>query len=110
MQRLRRNSTSDWVGLIYVAPVVDFADLEVLDIMKAEGSQDPAEFLLCSDCFRNQGLRLDALRLGKADQQVCNQCGSTTGAKLTGAQIISLAHRFFVVGSLHRTEYGGAPI
>ncbi len=78
--------------------------------MNAERSQNQAEALLCSDCFRNHGLRLDALRVGKLDHEPCRHCGSVGGAKLTRRGIESLAHRFFVVGSLYKTDYGGAPI
>jgi hypothetical protein len=68
------------------------------------------DFLLCSNCFQDQGLRLDAKRLGVADSSVCTNCGSTTGSKLSADLIVSLAHRFFVWGTLQRFDYGAAPV
>lgn len=66
--------------------------------------------VLCSKCFRNEGLRLDAVNLGWAGNDVCPNCSSRDGAKLCARRAERLAYRFFVVGSLHRTKYGGAPV
>jgi hypothetical protein len=65
---------------------------------------------LCSDCFRDQGLHLDAIQVGVSDDSVCPSCGSSTGRKLNPELIEELAHRFFVQGTLSRGKYGGAPI
>ena len=66
----------------------------------------------CSECFCDQGLRLDAQQLGENDSSavVCPNCGSTTGSKLTSEILSRLAYRFFVWGSWHRTDFGGAPM
>ena len=63
----------------------------------------------CSKCFRNEGLRLDAERLGTADTLVCPGCRRTGGSKLTRERLITLASEFFVWGSVRRYEYGEAP-
>lgn len=68
------------------------------------------KYSLCSACFINEGLRLDAERLGVDEDGACETCGSTSGRKLSLAAAEALAHRFFVWGSLHRTEYGSAPV
>lgn len=65
--------------------------------------------LLCSQCFRDQGLRLDAIRLGNDDGAKCLKCGSTSGKKLDKQRLEELAHRFFVHGTLHRPQFGGYP-
>ncbi len=70
----------------------------------------PAEALVCSECFRDQGLRLDAQRLGVADSTACPNCGATIGRKLNADRLATLAHRFFVWGSLLRCDYGAAPL
>jgi len=66
--------------------------------------------MLCSDCFADQGLKLDAARIGILDDSACSKCGATTGRKLNKKLITRLAHRFFVWGTLHRCEFGGAPV
>lgn len=65
--------------------------------------------LLCSDCFRDSGLRLDADRFGLSSRQPCPNCGSLTGALLDRGRIRWVAHRFFVLGSLTKADYGGTP-
>ena len=84
-------------------------------------AQDGDEVVHCSECFADQGLRLDAQRLGErreADAQraagavpsKCPHCGATTGQKLALADIELLAFRFFVRGTVLRQEYGAAPV
>lgn len=66
--------------------------------------------VLCSNCFSDQGLRLDAERIGEAGDGVCPNCGDKSGRKLTKKSAATLAHRFFVWGTLHKCEYGAAPL
>lgn len=68
------------------------------------------DITLCSECFNDQGLRLDAAQIGIKDSSCCPNCGSTTGRKLNVDLIAALTHRFFVWGTLHRCEYGAAPV
>jgi RES domain len=68
------------------------------------------DIALCSDCFRDQGLHLDAKQIGIADDSACPSCGSRTGKKLNPDLIKKLAHRFFVRGTLSRCDYGAAPL
>lgn len=68
------------------------------------------ETVACSDCFRDQGLRLDAQLIGTEASDVCRNCGSTDGRKLNSDRLATLAYRFFVWGSLLRCEYGAAPL
>jgi hypothetical protein len=65
---------------------------------------------LCSNCFQNQGLRLDAQELGSVDNSICPQCGSADGSKLTEDLVEHLVHRFFVRGTTIHHDYGAAPI
>ena len=67
------------------------------------------DFVLCSDCFQDQGLKLDAQKFGIDDSTPCVNCHLTTGRKLTKQAILHLSHRFFVWGTLLRCEYGAAP-
>ncbi len=66
-------------------------------------------FIACSNCFTNQGLRLDAERLGETDSSMCPKCTTTDGRKFTPDQLITLAQIFFVWGSVRRYKYGAAP-
>jgi len=68
-----------------------------------------AAAVVCSECFTDQGLRLDAERLGAADSNPCPNCGATNGYKLSADRLADLAGRFFVWGSLQRAAYGAAP-
>ena len=67
------------------------------------------DFVLCSECFQDQGLKLDALNFGSDDTGACPNCGATSGRKLTKEAVGALAHRFFTWGTLLRLEYGAAP-
>jgi hypothetical protein len=68
------------------------------------------EIVACSNCFRNEGLRLDAYVGGIEDGSACLRCGSQVGRKLSRAHLEILAQRFFVSGTVQRVEYGAAPI
>src|SRR5262245_36556005 len=69
-----------------------------------------ANFPLCSDCFRDQGLKLDAIQIGASDDGACPNCGLNTGLKLTREAVLTLAYRFFDRGTLERVDYGAAPL
>ncbi|TVM15891.1 RES domain-containing protein [Oceanidesulfovibrio indonesiensis] len=64
----------------------------------------------CSNCFQDQGLKLDARQIGTQDRSNCPRCGVKDGFKLNNDDLIALAHRFFVWGSLLRVDYGAAPL
>jgi hypothetical protein len=63
--------------------------------------------LLCSDCFRDRGLRIEAAKIGKSSRARCPNCDSRTGVKLNESAIIDLARTFFIYGSFIKTEFGG---
>ncbi len=69
-----------------------------------------ARTVLCSNCFIDQGLRLDSFKIGIEDDSICPNCKTKTGRKLDQRLVATLARRFFVRGTLHRTTYGAAPI
>lgn len=66
--------------------------------------------IVCSNCFRDVGLRLDAERIGRELPGTCTNCGSEGFKKLPHADLGALAHRYFVWGSLWRARYGAAPL
>lgn len=65
--------------------------------------------VLCSNCFRDTGLRFDAEASGIVNALACPNCGSRSGRRLTRYLIGYLMSRFFVRGSIIRYTYGGAP-
>lgn len=67
-------------------------------------------YLACSECFEDQGLRLDAWRLGEDVETACSNCGNYNGRKLVEKSLGQLAYRFFVWGSLHKCNFGAAPV
>lgn len=73
------------------------------------GESKVLEVALCSNCFTDQGLKLDSCKIGVADNTLCPNCGTKDGKKLDKELLGTLEHRFFVRGTLHRDRYGGAP-
>lgn len=69
-----------------------------------------SDTVLCSNCFRDEGLRLDSFQIGDSSDSACINCGSTDGRKLTRELVLNLAHRFFVRGTTVRTDFGAAPV
>lgn len=65
--------------------------------------------MLCSKCFKDEGLRLLADKIGFLCNDKCENCHSTSGSKLDKERLIHLADRFYRAGTLQRFEYGAAP-
>lgn len=65
--------------------------------------------LLCSNCFRDEGLRLSALQIGAQEETLCPNCNTRDGWKLDKGLIEILCQRYFVRGTLQRLDYGAAP-
>lgn len=75
-----------------------------------EDNSDSKTYLLCSECFIDEGLRRDAFSIGNVIKKKCIQCNSNKGAKLNKADIRKLCYRFFVRGTIEKVKYGGSPI
>jgi hypothetical protein len=65
--------------------------------------------LLCSNCFKNVGISIEAQRIGTSTTLPCPKCGSVDGAKLTKEQLQTLQFNFFLGGS-RVTAYFPSPI
>jgi len=70
---------------------------------------EDAEPLLCSNCFTDEGLRIDAAKHGIECAGECPNCKKWDGRKLTAKHVEGLAWRFFVSGTTIRGAYGAAP-
>lgn len=66
--------------------------------------------VLCSACFSDHGLQIDAERIGIPHALPCPNCGTKGKKKLTPYLVRVLASQFFVRGSVHREAYGSAPL
>jgi len=75
------------------------------DVERTEGG-----YVLCSDCFNDEGLRLDSFKIGIEDQSTCWNCSSKSGRKLTRQIVRELCYRFFVRGTIEKFEFGGFPL
>ncbi|MED5611037.1 RES family NAD+ phosphorylase [Pseudomonas sp. JH-2] len=73
-------------------------------------TEPTSQVLLCSNCFTDEGLRIDAAKHGVEQQGECPNCQSLDGQKLTREHILGLAWRFFVSGTTVRCDYGAAPV
>jgi hypothetical protein len=68
------------------------------------------EIVLCSDCFQDPGLRMDAEGFGVAVEGTCQVCRSDKGKKLDKECVAALVGSFFVWGTMLRCAYGAAPV
>lgn len=66
--------------------------------------------IACSACFFDEGLRLDAEKIGIDASRPCPNCTKTGFKKLSRDTLELLAHRFFVWGSLQKARFGAAPL
>lgn len=63
----------------------------------------------CSECFCDHGLQLTAINIGIEDNEICPNCKSTDGKKLSLNQLEEVAYHFFVYGSFIFCDYGAFP-
>lgn len=66
--------------------------------------------MVCSNCFKNEGLRLTAQTLGIISNEICDNCKTTDGAKLKDEQLLELMQLFFSHGSVPQNIGGYAPV
>lgn len=66
--------------------------------------------MVCSNCFKNEGLRLTAKTLGSVSDKVCDNCKTTDGTKLSDEQLLELMQQFFSHGSVPQNIGGYAPV
>ena len=89
---------------------LDFAlQWEGTHIEEVAAGDDSGAPLLCSECFHDDGLRLNSMQLGQRDMSKCPNCGSQSGMKLSKLCVAALAQQFFVWGTIQRRKYGASP-
>jgi hypothetical protein len=57
------------------------------------------KFILCSLCFKNTGLRREAVKFGLGTNDVCSNCGKRSGTKLDSIAVAELFSAFYCNGS-----------
>jgi hypothetical protein len=87
-----------------------YAALRMLADLRGADLANSKDYVLCSECFHDQGLRHDAARKGVENNSACINCGSERGRKLDRLTLNSVVHAFFMWGTLYRSEFGAAPI
>jgi len=76
---------------------------------KEKDSENDQIAVACPNCFCDQGLQLDAEKIGSNIAHTCPNCGSKSSKMLTKDMLDELVYRFFTWGSLRRYNYGAAP-
>lgn len=69
-----------------------------------------AGYIMCSECFKDFGLKYEAQAIGCNDSSVCPTCGHTIGKKLSHENIQMLCDRFFISGTYEKMMFGGASV
>jgi hypothetical protein len=64
------------------------------------------ENILCSECFKDYGLAIQARLIGEKSDVACSNCNACDGYHLDSNGITLLSKAFFINGTTHRTEYG----
>jgi RES domain len=64
--------------------------------------------ILCSQCFSDNGLRIEAEKIGSPTNSACPHCARGDGKKLTEDNLQELVIEFFCNGSVHRADFGAA--
>ena len=74
-----------------------------------EGTEE-VESGLCSDCFYDLGLKFESLKFGSKTGAQCPNCRSSEGKHFSLKDIKVLAYRFYVLGTVVKSDYGAAPL
>jgi hypothetical protein len=80
---------------------------EFLPVLESVG--DELHAVLCTSCFHDEGLRLEAARFGIEAAFPCPHCSAPDGLKLTVPRLQHVIYRYFTSGSIVRHDYGGYP-
>lgn len=76
----------------------------------SQEQEEDDKIYLCSSCFRDEGMKINAIGIGIDNSEECPNCKSNDGSKLTKELIQKLCYVFFVRGTIHKSEYGGSPL
>lgn len=66
--------------------------------------------ILCSNCFKDSGLKNMSLKIGFTSSRICPNCKTIDGKKLNKHSLQLLTQSFFVRGTVSKCDYGAAPL
>jgi hypothetical protein len=66
--------------------------------------------MLCTKCFKNEGLLIEAARLSAGDPVMCSVCGSSDGRVISDETAHELLIKFFEHGSESLIVAGHVPL
>nr|WP_315026345.1 RES family NAD+ phosphorylase [uncultured Chryseobacterium sp.] len=67
-------------------------------------------YILCSKCFFDEGLKLTCERFGKSNKIICPSCKKSEGHKISKADLEEVCWEFFINGTAFEAEFGGASL
>ena len=66
------------------------------------------KYRICSECFNDIGLKIEAKKIGIKNNDICPSCGNKKGYKLDNELLDDLCHKFFVLNNYYKSSYGGS--
>lgn len=66
------------------------------------------KYRICSECFNDIGLKIEAQKIGIKNNEVCPYCRNKKGYKLNKELLDNLCHNFFVLNNTYKSFYGGS--
>jgi len=73
-------------------------------------TRENSKILCCSNCFSCFGLIKEMEKFGQLDNNICPNCGENDGFKLDENNLVDATLSYFVLGTFHKTEYGGSNV
>lgn len=67
-------------------------------------------FILCSECFFDEGLKLTSEKYGLVSNNRCRNCAKENGIKISKEILNEICWEYFVKGSYYNSEFGGSSL
>lgn len=67
-------------------------------------------YIVCSECFLDEGLKLTISKYGVENKLACSNCGKSNGKKISEELLDEICWEYFVNGSAYETEFGGSSL
>lgn len=77
--------------------------------VRGKARLEPNYVVGCPMCFRDEGLRLLAIKTSIEMDGTCSNCGNASSRKLRLSELQYILHTFFIWGTYQRPGYGAFP-